>query len=90
MEDILKYYGIDWFGMVATLLAVWFLGNKNRYGFISFIISNLAWIAVGFFAVSHAIVIGNAIFLVINIRGFLKWKKNIYEEINTIENKVDF
>lgn len=73
MEDIFRYYATDWVGMAATLLAVWLLGNKNKYGFISFIISNILWIAVGVLAQSAAIVIGNFIFMLINIRGYVKW-----------------
>jgi hypothetical protein len=76
MEDILRYYALDWVGMATTLLAVWMLGNKNKYGFVSFIISNLLWIVVGVLAQSTAIAIGNVIFLILNVRGLLKWIKN--------------
>lgn len=80
MEDIFRYYATDWLGMTATLLAVWLLGNKNKYGFVSFIISNILWIAVGILAESAAIVIGNFIFLIINVRGLVKWNKSERQE----------
>ena len=81
MEDIFRYYATDWLGMAATLFAVWMLGNKNKYGFVAFIISNILWIAVGVLAQSSAIAIGNFIFLFINIRGFMKWIKKEKDEI---------
>jgi uncharacterized membrane protein YhhN len=83
MDDIFRYYATDWLGMAATLLAVWLLGNKNKYGFVSFIISNILWIAVGILAQSAAIAIGNLIFLIINIRGLLKWIKS-EREVETV------
>ena len=36
MELFLKYYTLDWLAMALSLLAVYLLGNKNKYGFISF------------------------------------------------------
>jgi nicotinamide riboside transporter PnuC len=81
MDDIFRYYATDWLGMIATLLAVWLLGNKNKYGFVSFIISNVLWIVVGVLAQSSAITIGNFIFLIINVRGLLKWQKSERVEI---------
>ncbi|MEO8399561.1 MAG: nicotinamide mononucleotide transporter [Ignavibacteriaceae bacterium] len=75
MEEIFKYYSLDWFGMISTLLAVWLLGNKSKYGFVSFIVSNILWVGVGILAESYAITIGNLIFLFMNIRALSKWKK---------------
>ncbi len=85
MEDILRYYAIDWMAMSATLFAVWMLGNKNKYGFVFFIISNILWMIVGVLTQSSAILVGNFIFLLINLRGFLKWlKKEKEEELKSI------
>ena len=68
------YYGLDWLGMILSLLAVYMLGNKNKNGFISFIFANLIWVALGvFFMKSPGIAVGNFIFLIINIRGYFRW-----------------
>lgn len=77
MDVLLKYYGLDWLAMAASLLAVYLMGNKNRLGFISYILANALWIYLGIFRMqSFGISIGNIFFLFMNVRGYLKWKKN--------------
>lgn len=76
MDILFKYYAIDWLAMLLSLLAVYLLGNKNRIGFISFIMANALWIFLGVFMMqSLGIAIGNFVFLIMNTRGFVKWKK---------------
>ena len=76
MELFLKYYTLDWLAMALSLVAVYLLGNKNKYGFISFSMANTLWIFLGFFLMnSLGIGIGNIIFLIMNIRGFISWNK---------------
>jgi hypothetical protein len=54
------------------------LGNKM--GIYNFAISNVVWIFLGFVLMnSLGTAIGNAVFLVINIRGYINWK-NLPEE----------
>ncbi len=73
MEDLLRFYGIDWVAMTLSLYAVYLLGNRNKWGFVSFIISNALWVYVGYLTGSYAIAIGNFVFLLMNSRGYLKW-----------------
>ncbi|MEA5462059.1 nicotinamide mononucleotide transporter [Arcicella sp. LKC2W] len=81
MEVFLKYYTLDWLAMSLSLLAVYLLGNKNKYGFIIFSISNALFIFLGFVLMnSFGIGLGNIIFLIMNIRGFLSWNKNSNDE----------
>jgi len=76
MDILLKYYGLDWLAMASSLLAVYLIGNKNRIGFISYILANGLWIYLGIFRMqSFGISIGNMFFLIMNLRGYLKWKK---------------
>ncbi|MBJ7428214.1 MAG: PnuC protein [Bacteroidia bacterium] len=76
MELFLKYYTLDWIATSLSLLAVYLLGNKNKYGFISFCIANSLWIFLGFFLMdSLGIGIGNIVFLIMNMRGYISWKK---------------
>ncbi|MFM9950641.1 MAG: PnuC protein [Saprospiraceae bacterium] len=78
MEIFLKYYTLDWLAMALSLLAVYLLGSKNKLGFISFSAANLLWIFLGFFLMnSLGIAIGNLVFLIMNIRGFISWNKKI-------------
>ncbi|MEM1218211.1 MAG: PnuC protein, partial [Bacteroidota bacterium] len=65
MESIIAYYGLDWLGMGLSLLAVYQLGNKNKFGFINFIIANLIWVFLGIFMMdSIGLTIGNIVFLI--------------------------
>lgn len=73
MENLLRFYGIDWIAMALSLYAVYLLGNRNKWGFVSFIISNALWVYVGYLTGSYAIAIGNFVFLLMNSRGYLKW-----------------
>ncbi len=85
MDIFLKYYGLDWLAMASSLLAVYLIGNKNRIGFISYILANALWIYLGVFKMqSFGISVGNVFFLMMNLRGFLKWKKD-----KNITNKND-
>lgn len=82
MDLIFKYYAIDWVAMALSLYAVYLLGNKNKWGFVSFIISNVLWVVVGFMMESYAVSVGNFVFLLMNSRGLLKWVKEAKEIAN--------
>ena len=74
MEIFLKYYALDWLAMALSLLAVYLLGNKNKLGFISFSMANAIWVFLGFMMMnSLGIGVGNVVFLIMNIRGFISW-----------------
>jgi hypothetical protein len=73
--DYLQFYGIDWFAMVLTFLAIWQIGNKNKIGFILMMCGNSSWIAVGYLTGSLAMVIANLIFMAMNLRAIMKWSK---------------
>lgn len=89
MEILFKYYGLDWISIFLNLMAVIQLGNKSKWGFVIFVAANLLWIIIGITLLqSYAIAFGNSIFLVTNIRGFIKWQRQ--EELNlTEENSVN-
>ncbi|MDX1582207.1 MAG: PnuC protein [Thermoanaerobaculia bacterium] len=72
----MDYLFFDWAAMATTFLAVYMLGNHSRSGFVVFMISNLCWMATGYLAESQAMIWGNAIFLVVNLRGWLKWGRD--------------
>ncbi|TQV88180.1 nicotinamide mononucleotide transporter [Aliikangiella coralliicola] len=88
MDQFFAHYGVDWVAIGSSLLAVYMLGNKNRYGFIVFAISNLVWIFLGLVWMnSVGMAAGNFIFLIMNIRGFINWSKEDSEsEIIQAEN----
>jgi hypothetical protein len=76
MHEVFKYYGLDWMAMILSVAAMILLGNKVKWGFVFFLIANLTWIALSVLLLnSWAIAIGNSIFLITNLRGFIKWNK---------------
>ncbi len=76
MLVVFKYYGLDWMAMTLSVAAMILLGNKVKWGFVFFMIANLTWMALSVFLLnSWAITIGNFIFLVTNLRGFIKWNR---------------
>lgn len=71
----MKLHGLDWLAMVLSLLALILLGRRNRFGFISFMVANVSWIAAGILLNNLAICIGNLAFLGYNLRGFIAWSR---------------
>lgn len=67
------YLGLDWLAMVLTFSAIYLLGNKSRHGFLVMMAGNLCWTAIGAWAHSYAMVLANLGFLLMNVRGFVKW-----------------
>ncbi len=73
--DLLQFYGLDWIATICGLAAVYFLGNKNKFGFVLFIVSSLCWISFGVITGSLAVIIGSSIFVILHIRGLWYWRK---------------
>ena len=70
-----KYYGTGWAAMCFTFGQLYLLGNGKRVGFVFGICATISWTAFGIMAGSIANPIANTIFLIMNIRGLLKWTK---------------
>jgi len=67
------YYGVDWIAMALTLIAIYFIGNKSKSGFIIMILGNIAWVALGFLSQSLAMIIANLLFAAMNVRAIYMW-----------------
>ncbi len=73
--NILQYYGIDWIAGILVVVALWLIGNKNKYGFILSMIASCLWVVFAFIAESIPIGITNVIFFLLHARVFMKWRK---------------
>lgn len=73
--QLLQFYGIDWLATVCGLAGVYLLGNKNKTGFVVFMMASASWIIFGIISGSVAVVIGSSIFLLMHLRGLLRWNK---------------
>lgn len=88
MDTLLNYCGLDWLAMSLSLLAVWMLGNKNKFGFLVFVAANALWVMLGLTLIhSYGIVVGNLFFLVSNARGFANWWRE--ERKDMISGNID-
>jgi len=90
MTTLLQFYGIDWFATFCGLTAVFLLGNKNKIGFLIFMMASVSWITFGLYVGSYAIVTGSTIFFIMHLRGFIKWRRDEREQryLSTQELKV--
>ena len=74
MSAFLNYYGADWAAMALSLSAVYLLGNRARNGFLVFALANIVWVLLGLMWMnSLGIAVGNAAFLIMNLRGYARW-----------------
>lgn len=71
----MQYYGIDWLATVCGLTGVYMLGNKNKYGFVFFMLASLSWFLFGILTASVAMSIGSFIFFTMHLRGWLNWSR---------------
>ncbi|MEQ8660532.1 MAG: hypothetical protein RLW62_06920 [Gammaproteobacteria bacterium] len=62
--------------MVATLAAAWGVGSRRPAvriaGFVSFVVSNILWIAWGLYQSAHALVLLQFGLFALNVRGIRK------------------
>ena len=72
---ISPYSGVDWLAMGLTLVAIYFIGNKSKSGFVLMILGNIAWVALGVLSQSLAMIIANVLFAGMNIRAIYLWSE---------------
>lgn len=67
---------LQWPAMVATLVAAWLVGSRQRqkrtWGFWCFVASNLLWAAWGWHDGAHALIALQLGLFVLNLRGIRK------------------
>ena len=76
VESLWKYSGVDWVGIIFSMVSTYYLGKKKKRGFILGMLGNLAFVVFGFMAGSVANIAANGCYFVLNARGWWKWKEN--------------
>ncbi len=71
-----KYYGFDWLAVLIGVIGMWKLGSKKRSGFIFYMIAAMAGFVFALLAHTIAYMIVNVITFFLQLRGFLKWRKD--------------
>ncbi len=87
--NLLQYYGIDWFATFCGLGAIFLLGNKNKFGFLVFMMASASWITFGLIVGSWAVVTGSSIFFVMHLRGFLKWRRDERAQVYIATQEIE-
>jgi len=67
---------MEYLAMVLGVLGAWLVAEKNRLGFMSWIISNIFWIIFAIYHSYWGMLIQFTIFLILAIRGWYKWRLN--------------
>jgi len=69
---------LSWIAGLTELLSMWLLGSKNRLGFIVSLICEVMWVGV---VIQTPEVNGILVVVIpgmfLNVRGFIKWRKNV-------------
>ena len=67
---------MQWPAMAVTVLSSWWVGSssesRRRWGFWTFLLSNVLWIIWGVVAEAHALIVLQVCLAVLNIRGVKK------------------
>jgi hypothetical protein len=71
--NLTQYYGSDWIAMILSVASLWILGNRNRSGFVTMAVGNVAWVIYGVMANNLPVIISNTIFVALNLRGYFNW-----------------
>lgn len=64
---------LGWGGTALLLLSSWQLGSKQRIGFVTMIVGEVAWIMKGVWLVQLDLVVMCAVFTVLGIRNYINW-----------------
>ena len=61
--------------MIFGLISTYYLAKHRKRGFLFGIIGGIGWIVFGFLTQSIAGILANATFIILNCRGFFRWKE---------------
>ena len=74
---------VDIIAGITELIAMYLVGNKNKFGFILGLFCNFLWTYVAFTTSVFGLLFVVFPMMVINIRNFIKWSKSEIKNDNT-------
>jgi nicotinamide mononucleotide transporter PnuC len=80
LEQLIKFKGSDWVGMIFGLISTYFLAKGKHAGFLFGVIGGGGWLIFGFLTGSIAGVLANICFIAVNCQGYFRWKRKREEE----------
>ena len=77
---------MDYIAAAIAIVAAYIVGNKNKLGFLLFVIAEICWISYVFInKTSYGILICAIPALVVNSRNYLKWEREGHMKIVVTE-----
>ena len=70
-----KVIAMDVLAAIFEIAGAWLVGNKNKWGFVLFMVGNLLWFGTGLKYQLVGLLIVSVVFGLINIRNYRKWTK---------------
>jgi len=71
--NYLNYFGIDYLAAICGITGMFFLGNKNRLGFLLYMLATTLGVVFAIMAETPPLVVTNIIMFGMNLRGFIRW-----------------
>jgi len=66
---------MSYLAAIFEIAGAWMVGNKERWGFVVFMIGNVLWFMLGIKTGEYGLNLVSVVFLLINIRNFRKWRR---------------
>ncbi len=66
---------MDWLAAALELLAIWIVGNKNRWGWLLGCAGCLCWMVVSYRTGVHGLLLVAIPAFLTDIRNFVKWSR---------------
>lgn len=76
IENIWKFYGIDWLLFVFVLIHLWLLGNRKRAAFLYGVGACCCGFTFGIIIGSLATLLMNSVFAAMHLRAYILWRES--------------
>lgn len=73
-EDLLRYHGLDFLGLVLTFASLWLVSRRRRSGFLVGALANAAWLGFAILTQSAATVYANVLIGGMNLFAWRRWR----------------
>jgi len=61
---------------IVSLISLWLIGNKNKYGFVVAILNQVLWVWYAVMLKQYGLLIGVVAYTIIHVRNLIKWSKD--------------
>jgi len=67
---------VSYLAAIFEILGAWMVGNRQRHGFLIFMIGNVLWFMLGIKTEEYGLNLVAVVFFMINIRNYRLWRKD--------------